>query len=312
MPKTDLVSPPSHCALCPRRCGVDRAAGAVGFCGAGRTLKAARAALHFWEEPCISGTHGSGTVFFSGCTLQCVFCQNSEISRDGKGWEVTAADLRRIYRELIGQGAHNINLVTPTHFLPTILASLEPKLPVPVVYNCGGYEKVEILRQLEGKVQIYLPDLKYVSEEAAWRYSHAKDYFATATSAIREMFRQTGPYAMDEETGLLKKGVIIRHMILPGQLEDSKKIIDWVAENFGPGQVLFSLMRQYVPCGLAKQGQYPEIGRPLSEKEYQEVEDYLFQSPIEDGFVQEAGSADSQFIPAFDGTGVKEQLTISR
>lgn len=312
MPKTDLVSPPSHCALCPRRCGVDRAAGAVGFCGAGRTLKAARAALHFWEEPCISGTRGSGTVFFSGCTLQCVFCQNSEISRDGKGWEVTAADLRRIYRELIGQGAHNINLVTPTHFLPTILASLEPKLPVPVVYNCGGYEKVETLRQLEGKVQIYLPDLKYVSEEAAWRYSHAKDYFATATSAIREMFRQTGPYAMDEETGLLKKGVIIRHMILPGQLEDSKKIIDWVAENFGPGQVLFSLMRQYVPCGLAKQGQYPEIGRPLSEEEYQEVEDYLFKSPIEDGFVQEAGSADSQFIPAFDGTGVKEQLTISR
>lgn len=308
----------TKCTLCPHDCGVERpesdgAPGTLGWCRMPWRPRAARAALHQWEEPCISGTTGgSGTVFFSGCTLQCVFCQNSKISRDGKGWEVTAADLRRIYRELIGQGAHNINLVTPTHFLPTILASLEPKLPVPVVYNCGGYEKVETLRQLEGKVQIYLPDLKYVSEEAAWRYSHAKDYFATATSAIREMFRQTGPYAMDEETGLLKKGVIIRHMILPGQMEDSKKIIDWVAENFGPGQVLFSLMRQYVPCGLAKQGQYPEIGRPLSEEEYQEVEDYLFQSPIEDGFVQEAGSADSQFIPAFDGTGVKEQLTISR
>lgn len=308
----------TKCTLCPHDCGVERpefdgSPGTLGWCRMPWRPRAARAALHQWEEPCISGTTGgSGTVFFSGCTLQCVFCQNSEISRDGKGWEVTAADLRRIYRALIRQGAHNINLVTPTHFLPTILDSLEPKLPVPVVYNCGGYEKVETLRQLEGKVQIYLPDLKYASEEAAWRYSHAKDYFAAATSAIREMFRQTGPYEMDEGTGLLKKGVIIRHMILPGQLEDSKKIIDWVAENFGPGQVLFSLMRQYVPCGLAKQGQYPEIGQPLSEEEYREVEDYLFQSPIEDGFVQEAGSADSQFIPAFDGTGVKEQLTISR
>ncbi len=177
---------------------------------------------------------------------------------------------------------------------------------MPVVYNCGGYEKVETLRQLEGKVQIYLPDLKYVSEEAAWRYSHARNYFAVATAAIREMFRQTGPYEMDETTGLLKKGVIIRHMILPGMTEDSKRIIDWVAENFAPGQVLFSLMRQYVPCGQAKEGKYSEIGRPLAEDEYQEVEDYLFQSPIEDGFVQEAGSADSQFIPPFDGTGIKK------
>ncbi|WP_288311698.1 radical SAM protein [uncultured Acidaminococcus sp.] len=301
----------TKCTLCPHECGVERPEtsgdpGQLGWCRMPWRPRAARAALHLWEEPCISGTSGgSGTVFFSGCTLQCVFCQNSEISSGGKGWEVTADDLRRIYQNLIAQGAHNINLVTPTHFLPTILESLEPKLPVPVVYNCGGYEKVETLRRLEGKVQIYLPDLKYVSEKAAWRYSHAKDYFAVATSAIREMFRQTGPYEMDEGTGLLKKGVIIRHMILPGLLEDSKRIIDWVGSNFGPGQVLFSLMRQYVPCGLAQEGKYPEIGRPLTEEEYQEVEDYLFQSPIEDGFVQEASSADSQFIPAFDGTGVK-------
>ena len=266
----------------------------------------ARAGLHMWEEPVISGTRGSGTVFFSGCTLGCVFCQNHEISAQGVGKPVTVERLGEIFRELIRQGAHNINLVTPTHFLPTILESLEPKLPVPVVYNCGGYEKVETLRQMEGKVQIYLPDLKYVSEEAAWRYSHARNYFAVATAAIREMFRQTGPYEMDETTGLLKKGVIIRHMILPGMTEDSKRIIDWVAENFAPGQVLFSLMRQYVPCGQAKEGKYPEIGRPLAEDEYQEVEDYLFQSPIEDGFVQEAGSADSQFIPPFDGTGIKK------
>ena len=163
----------------------------------------------------------------------------------------------------------------------------------------------EPLRGQQGKVLIYLADLHTVSEGVAWRYSHAKHSFAVAKSAIREMFRQTGPYEMDEGTGLLKKGVIIRHMILPGLLEDSKRIIDWVGSNFGPGQVLFSLMRQYVPCGLAKEGKYPEIGRPLTEEEYQEVEDYLFQSPIEDGFVQEASSADSQFIPAFDGTGVK-------
>lgn len=299
------------CTLCPHECRVERpvidgAAGTYGYCRMPWQPKAARAALHLWEEPCISGTGGgSGTVFFSGCTLQCVFCQNSEISCGGKGWPVTAEGLRKVYRNLIVQGAHNINLVTPTHFLPTILESLEPKLPVPVVYNCGGYEKVETLRQLEGKVQIYLPDLKYVNEEAALRYSHAKDYFEIATKAILEMYRQTGPYQLDQETGLLKKGVIIRHMILPGQTKDSKRIIDWVADHFGPGEVLFSLMRQYVPCSKAAGGQYPEIASPLSDEEYQEVEDYLFQSPVEDGFVQEASSADSQFIPLFDGTGIK-------
>lgn len=296
----------TKCTLCPHECGVVRpyregAAGTYGFCKCAMLPKAARAALHLWEEPCISGTGGSGTVFFSGCTLQCVFCQNSEISAGGKGWEVTPEDLRSIYQDLIDQGAHNVDLVTATQYLPLILESLKEPLSVPVVFNCGGYEKVETLKLLEGKVQIYLPDLKYYSDEAAIRYSRAPHYFDIATKAILEMYRQVGPYEMDEE-GILKKGVVIRHLILPGNTEDSHRIIDWVADTFEPGQVLFSLMRQYVPCGRADQ--YPEINRPLTDEEYQDVEDYLFASSIEDGFVQEAASADTQFIPVWDGTGI--------
>ncbi len=297
------------CTLCPHTCNVNRPErpglpGTLGFCRCYTIPRAARAALHFWEEPVISGTKGSGTVFFSGCTLQCVFCQNSVISAQGKGWDVTAATLRLIYQELIRQGAHNINLVTPTQYLPTILESLTPALPVPVVYNCGGYESVSTLKRLEGKVQIYLPDLKYYSEIPARRYSHAPHYFEIATQAILEMFRQTGPYAMDEATGVLKKGVVIRHLILPGLIEDSKRIIDWVASTFRPGDVLFSLMRQYVPYGKVSPQQYSELNRPLTDAEYNEVEKYLFSTSIEDGFVQEGASADSQFIPAFDGTGI--------
>ena len=294
------------CTLCPHECGVVRPyregePGTYGFCRCAWMPKAARAALHMWEEPCISGTGGSGTVFFSGCTLQCAFCQNSEISAEGKGWEVTPEQLRRIYQNLMDQGAHNVDLVTATQYLPLILESLQEPLSVPVVYNCGGYEKVETLRQLEGKVQIYLPDLKYYSETAAVRYSRAPKYFEIATKAILEMYRQVGPYEMDEE-GILKKGVVIRHLILPGNIEDSHRIIDWVADTFEPGQVLFSLMRQYVPCGRADQ--YPELNRTLTDEEYQDVEDYLFASSIEDGFVQEAASADTQFIPLWDGTGI--------
>lgn len=264
--------------------------------------RAARAALHFWEEPCLSGEQGSGAVFFSGCTLHCVYCQNYLISSENQGWEVTPQQLRRIYEDLIAKGALNIDLITATHYLPYILPSLEKPLPVPVVYNTGGYEKVETLRRLEGKVQIYLPDLKYTDAALARRYSGAADYFPVATRAIREMFRQVGPYRLDQQ-GIMKKGVIIRHLILPGHTDDSKRVIDWVAHTFRPGQVMFSLMRQYIPCGEA--AHYPEINRPLTEEEYQEVEAYLFDSPIEDGFVQEAPSADSQFIPAFDGTGIR-------
>ena len=291
----------SICYFCARRCGIDRSQHA-GFCGMTETIRIARAGLHFWEEPCISGTKGSGTVFFSGCNLRCVYCQNYEISTGGSGQEITLPRLKEIYSELIAQGAHNINLVTPTHYTDAVLASLEDPLPVPVVYNTNGYEDVENLKRLDGKVQIYLPDLKYSDDSLAIRYSNAPGYFAAATRAIREMFRQTGRYRIDEETGLMERGIIIRHLLLPGQVENTKRVIDWVAETFDPGDVLFSLMRQYIPHGKAEE--YPELNRKVTDEEYQAVEDHLFDSGIEDGFVQDEDSASKDFIPSFDGTGV--------
>ena len=212
------------CTLCPRRCGAERTeTEGKGFCAMPAGIRVARAALHMWEEPPISGVNGSGTVFFSGCTLRCRYCQNGSISAGGFGKAITAERLREIFEELIARGAHNINLVTPTHFLPWILPALEPKLPVPVVYNCGGYESVETLRQLEGKVDIYLPDLKYADGELAGRLSAAPDYFPVAVAAIREMFRQTGPCVLED--GLLKRGVVIRHLVLPGQLDNTRRCI---------------------------------------------------------------------------------------
>lgn len=291
----------SICNFCARRCGIDRSQHA-GFCGMTEKIRIARAGLHFWEEPCISGEKGSGTVFFSGCNLRCVYCQNYEISTGGSGQEITLPRLKEIYSELIAQGAHNINLVTPTHYTDAVLASLEEPLPVPVVYNTNGYEDVENLKRLEGKVQIYLPDLKYSDDSLAIRYSNAPGYFAAATRAIREMFRQTGRYRIDEETGLMERGIIIRHLLLPGQVENTKRVIDWVAETFEPGDVLFSLMRQYIPHGKA--ADYPELNRKVTDEEYQTVEDHLFDSGIEDGFVQDEDSASKDFIPSFDGTGV--------
>ena len=291
----------SICNFCAHRCGIDRSQHA-GFCGMTETIRIARAGLHFWEEPCISGTKGSGTVFFSGCNLRCVYCQNYEISTGGSGQEITLPRLKEIYSELIAQGAHNINLVTPTHYTDAVLASLEDPLPVPVVYNTNGYEDVENLKRLDGKVQIYLPDLKYSDDSLAIRYSNAPGYFAAATRAIREMFRQTGRYRIDEETGLMERGIIIRHLLLPGQVENTKRVIDWVAETFDPGDVLFSLMRQYIPHGKAEE--YPELNRKVTDEEYQAVEDHLFDSGIEDGFVQDEDSASKDFIPSFDGTGV--------
>ena len=291
----------SICNFCARRCGIDRSQHA-GFCGMTEKIRIARAGLHFWEEPCISGEKGSGTVFFSGCNLRCVYCQNYEISTGGSGQEITLPRLKEIYAELIAQGAHNINLVTPTHYTDAVLASLEEPLPVPVVYNTNGYEDVENLKRLEGKVQIYLPDLKYSDDSLAIRYSNAPGYFAAATRAIREMFRQTGRYRINEETGLMERGIIIRHLLLPGQVENTKRVIDWVAETFEPGDVLFSLMRQYIPHGKAED--YPELNRKVTDEEYQAVEDHLFDSGIEDGFVQDEDSASKDFIPSFDGTGV--------
>ena len=287
------------CTLCPRRCGAERTeTEGHGFCGMPAGLRVARAALHLWEEPPLSGTRGSGTVFFSGCTLRCCYCQNREISAGGFGRAVTTGRLREIFEELIAQGAHNINLVTPTHFLPWILPALEPKLPVPVVYNCGGYESVETLRLLEGKADVYLPDLKYADAALAARLSAAPDYFPAATAAIREMFRQTGPYVMED--GLLKRGVMIRHLVLPGQLDNTRRCIDWVAQTFSPGQVLFSLMSQYTP----QPGSEGPLGRHVTAGEYRSAVAYMKNCGITDGFTQERTAAREEYTPPFDLTGV--------
>ncbi|MCQ2378936.1 MAG: radical SAM protein [Victivallaceae bacterium] len=297
------------CRDCPRNCGAlrpdssDGLSPLPGFCASPLRPRIARAGLHFWEEPVISGNRGSGTVFFSGCNLRCAFCQNYEISALHHGTEISIERLKEIYRELIARGAHNINLVTPTHYLRAILASLDEKLPVPVVYNSNGYENVESLRLLDGKIQIYLPDLKYADNTLALRYSNAPHYFETATRAIDEMFRQIGPYRLDEN-GILQRGVVIRHLVLPGHLADSAKIIDYVKNRFRSGDVLFSLMRQYLPCGKILQGEFPELNRKLSYREIQRIEKILFSSGIEDGFLQDGSAARSEFIPAFDGTGV--------
>ena len=293
----------SVCNICPRKCNAERlplAENGEGFCGLGGAPKIARAALHFWEEPPISGENGSGTVFFSGCNLGCIFCQNKKISRGRFGKTVTPERLREIYEELINKGAHNINLVTPTHFADAVLASLEPKLSVPVVYNCGGYESVETLKRFEGKIQIYLPDIKYSDNALAKKYSAAPDYFETAKEAVKEMYCQTGKYDIGDD-GIMKKGVIIRHLILPGQLENTKKVIDWVKNEFAPGEVLFSLMSQFTPVEGCNTD---ELYRRLTKDEYSEIADYLFESGIEDGFMQELSSAKEEYIPPFDLEGV--------
>ena len=297
------------CKDCPRQCGVmrpetgDENTSLPGVCHSPRQPVIARAGLHFWEEPVISGEKGSGTVFFSSCNLHCVFCQNYDISTMRQGKQVTVERLKEIYKELISQGAHNINLVTPGHYSDAILESLSDPLPVPVVYNTNGYDSVETLRKFEGKVQIYLPDLKYMDNALAARYSGAKDYVERATAAIREMFRQTGPFEFDDD-GMLRKGVVIRHLILPGCVEKSQKVIRFVEENFAPDEVIFSLMRQYIPCGRVSDTDFPELNRKVTQEEYDIVEDTLFNSAIEAGFVQDDDSASKEFIPDFDGTGV--------
>lgn len=289
------------CRLCPRNCGAERNEHqGNGVCGVPAVPVLARAALHQWEEPPVSGTRGSGTIFFSGCSLKCAFCQNEQISRDCYGKPVAIERLEEICAELITQGAHNINFVNPTHYTH-ILQKLK-KQPVPVVYNTGGYDKVDTLRALEGKVDIYLPDLKYVDADPAGRYSKAPDYPEVAKAAILEMFRQTGPYELDEE-GIMRRGVIIRHLVLPGQLNGAKQVMDWVKETFAPGDVLFSLMSQYTPYGHA--GDFPEINRPLRRGEARKAAEYMALLEL-DGFTQEQTSASEQFIPPFDLTGVLE------
>ena len=289
-----------RCVQCPRRCGAERTGTAgAGVCGMPSLPVVARAALHHWEEPPISGTRGAGTIFFSGCSLGCVYCQNEEISHRGVGKVISEERLREIFRELISQGAHNIDLVNPTHFSHVLERVLEEPLPVPVVWNSGGYDLPETLRRLEGKVDIYLPDLKYLDEAGAARYSGAPDYPERAKAAILEMYRQTGPCV--EEDGLLCRGVVIRHLLLPGRLAQAKAVMDWVAEQFPPGAVYFSLMSQYTPWGRA--AEYPEIDRKLRRTESRAARAYMENLGLA-GFVQDEDSARREYTPAFDLTGV--------
>ena len=269
-----------------------------GFCGLPAAPVVARAGLHFWEEPCVSGARGSGAVFFSGCVLRCVYCQNHAISHENFGKPVSVERLREIFWELIGQGAHNINLVSPTPFAPAIREALAEPLPVPVVWNTGGYERVETLRSLEGRVQVWLPDLKYVDSGLSRDLSGAADYFGAASAAIEEMVRQTGDYVLED--GLLKRGVLIRHLMLPGQLENTKAVLDWVAETFRPGQVLLSLMAQYTP----QPGAEGLLSRRVTGAEYRAALRYMENLGITDGYCQDAASARAEYTPDFDLTGV--------
>ena len=282
----------SNCTLCPRQCGADRTAGKTGFCGCPGTALVAKSMIHQWEEPALAGSGGSGAVFFGGCTLRCAYCQNAAISGGAVGRAMDSAQLRSLFEELIRQGAENIDLVTPTHFLPTILPALSPKLPVPVVYNCGGYERVETLRQLEGKVDIYLPDLKYSQARLAKALSGAPDYFPRAKSAIREMVRQTGPVRWDGDR--VVRGTIIRHLILPGHVDNSLRVLDWIGQTFAPGEVLVSLMRQYTPMGDLP----APLNRRVTDEEYDAVLSWMYLNGLE-GFTQEAEAADTTYIPDF-------------
>ena len=271
---------------------MDRTAGQLGYCGCTDKALIAKVMLHPWEEPALTGGGSSGAIFFGGCSLGCQYCQNVAISSCAVGEPVDVPGLRQIMQKLISDGAKNIDLVTPGHFLPTVAAALEAKPGVPVVYNCGGYEAVSALRQLEGKVDIYLPDLKYADSALASRLSHAPDYFPVATAAIAEMFRQTGPVRWEGER--ITRGVVVRHLILPGQVENSLKVLDWLGENFKPGEILVSLMRQYTPMpGMAS-----PFDRPITDQEYDAVLSWMFMNNLE-GFTQEATAADEAFIPDF-------------
>ena len=281
-----------NCNLCPRQCGVDRTAGQTGYCGCPDVAMVAKTMLHKWEEPVLAGNGGSGAIFFGGCTLGCRYCQNRTISGGPVGKAVDAVQLRGIMEELIAQGAENIDLVTPTQFLPTILPALEEKLPVPVVYNCGGYERRQTIERLKGKVDIYLPDMKYADGALAKQLSGAADYFLVAADAIRAMVEQVGPVQWQGDK--IVRGVVIRHLILPGHVENSLKVLDWIGETFAPGQVLVSLMRQYTPMpGLSA-----PLNRKITEEEYDAVLSWMFLNDLE-GFTQEADAADTAYIPDF-------------
>ena len=281
-----------NCTLCPRQCGVDRTAGQYGFCGCPDTALVAKAMLHKWEEPALAGDGGSGAIFFGGCTLGCSYCQNRAISKNPVGEEMDAAGLRGLMQDLIARGAENIDLVTPTQFLPTILPALDKPLGVPVVYNCGGYERAETVEQLRGKVDIFLPDMKYADGSLAQALSGVSDYFPVAARAIEAMVQAAGPVQWQGER--VVKGVVIRHLILPGHVENSLKVLDWIAETFRPGQVLVSLMRQYTPMP----GMEPPFDRPVTDEEYQGVLSWMYLNGLQ-GFTQDSAAADTAYIPTF-------------
>ena len=288
------------CSLCPRRCGAERTGTfGGGYCQMPAGIVAAKAMLHRWEEPCISGARGALCVFFTGCNLGCSYCQNGAISRGSFGKPISPARLREIFEEGVAQGAACIDLVTPTHFAPWILEALSEPLPVPVVWNSGGYERVETLRTLAGKVRVYLPDLKYADARLAAELSNAPDYFAVATAAIDEMYRQVGRYRMGAD-GVLQSGVLIRHMVLPGQLENTRRVIDYVAGRFAPGEVLFSLLRQYTP----QRGAAGALARRVTGAEYRAAVAYMEACGVTDGFIQEKSSAREAYTPEFDLRGI--------
>lgn len=295
------------CTLCPRNCFVNRKLGEKGICGQSSTLKVARAALHFWEEPCISGEKGSGAVFFSGCALHCVFCQNQEIANGSVGKEISKERLSEIFLELQEKGANNINLVTPGHFVPQIVPAIERArnqgLNLPIVYNTSSYENVDSIRKLEGIVDIYLPDFKYMSSSLSKKYSHAPDYSEVAKKVVAEMVRQTGAASFYEKEGqeLMQRGVIVRHLILPGCMEDSKNIIRYLHDAYGD-TIYLSIMNQFTP--LKNVEKYPELNRKLTEDEYDEVVDFAIDLGVENGFIQEGETAEESFIPDFNCEGV--------
>ncbi|WMJ23932.1 radical SAM protein [Paludicola sp. MB14-C6] len=290
------------CQLCPRKCKTDRTRN-HGFCGGGASIKVARAALHYWEEPCISGNNGSGTVFFSGCCLQCCFCQNYKISAENYGKEISIERLSQIFLELQSQGAHNINLVNPTHYVPWIIKAIElvkHQLKIPIVYNSGGYETIDTINKLNGYIDIYLPDLKYYDSARSERYSNAKNYFDVASKAIKAMLEQVGKPQFDEN-GIMQKGVIIRHMVMPKGYKDSIAIFDWIATHFSKNEILISLMSQYTP--FYKSNEFPEINRRIFSYEYHKVLDKVNDYQLE-GFLQEKSSAKEEYTPTFELQGI--------
>ncbi|WP_455717298.1 radical SAM protein [Anaerosporobacter sp.] len=293
------------CKLCARNCGVDRITGRTGVCGQTSDLVVARAALHMWEEPCISGEAGSGTVFFSGCNLRCVFCQNHNIASGLAGKKITIHRLVDIFFELEEQGANNINLVTPTHYVPQIVEAINKAknkgIQIPFVYNTGCYENLETVKMLDGLIDIYLPDMKYRSSAMSQRYSHAKDYFHVACIALEEMVRQVGDAIIDETTGIMQKGVIVRHLLLPGGLEDSKEVVRYLYDTY-KDSIYISLMNQYTPLPHAKD--YLEINRRVTKKEYDKLVNFAIDLGIENGFIQEGKTASESFIPEFNLKGV--------